>query len=218
MPSRFRLPRHYALALLTATLIFSQLGCASTIPRQHWWEFWRPKKAKTQEGMDPLAYGVPDENAGLGDDMSATRLSPDGTPELTPLEPGTYEGYMDQPTNEPLRQGAAEAQQLRTVHFGFDRYDLDDTARATLDANAEWIARNPGLQIQIEGHTDERGTNEYNLLLGERRAKSVKAYLMTRGVADATLHTISYGEERPLQPESNEEAWALNRRAQFLAY
>lgn len=206
------------LGLLMALIVF-QTGCASTTPRQHWWEFWRPKTAKTQiDHGKELGYAVPDVNALPPDASSASGIGGDTGAQLSPLDASQYNQYMNDPEGEPLRQSASDAQQLATVHFGFDRYDLDDTARALLEGNVSWIARNPSVQIQIEGHTDERGTNEYNLLLGERRAKAVKAYLVSRGVPEAMLHTISYGEERPLDPGQNEAAWATNRRAQFLAY
>jgi peptidoglycan-associated lipoprotein len=107
---------------------------------------------------------------------------------------------------------------LRAVHFAFDSADLDPVAQQTLENNLLWLRQNPGVQVQIEGHTDERGTVEYNLLLGERRAKTVKAYLVARGIPESVLHTISYGEERPLETGPNEESFAVNRRAQVLVY
>jgi len=105
--------------------------------------------------------------------------------------------------------------ELGTVYFDFDKYELRSDARDTLAANAEWLKSNPGIQIQIEGHCDERGTDEYNLALGERRANAVKSYLVSLGVGDARLFTISYGEEMPADTGHNRDAWAKNRRAQF---
>ncbi len=107
------------------------------------------------------------------------------------------------------------AVELATVYFDFDKYDLKSDARDALAANAEWLKSNPGIQIQIEGNCDERGTEEYNLALGERRANAVKSYLVSLGVDEARLFTISYGEERPADPGHNKEAWAKNRRADF---
>jgi len=100
-----------------------------------------------------------------------------------------------------------------TVNFGLDQYDIDPQARAILDSQAEWLARNPNVRITIEGHCDERGTREYNLGLGDRRANSAKNYLAARGVSPTRMTTISYGAERPLALGSDEGAYAQNRRA-----
>lgn len=97
--------------------------------------------------------------------------------------------------------------------FALDSYELDSTAQATLDAQAAWLAQYPQVMITIEGHADERGTREYNLALGDRRANAAKNYLAGRGVAASRITTISYGKERPAVQGSNEEAWAQNRRA-----
>ena len=99
------------------------------------------------------------------------------------------------------------------IFFGYDSYDVDDAGRATLGKQAEWLARYPGVKITIEGHTDERGTREYNLALGDRRANAAKNFLAAQGVAAARIQTISYGKERPDAEGSDEAAYAKNRRA-----
>ena len=99
------------------------------------------------------------------------------------------------------------------VYFDFDSYSLDGEDRATLDAQADWLARNPNVSVTIEGHADERGTREYNLALGDRRANSARDYLQSRGVAAGRMQTLSWGKERPAVEGSNESAWAQNRRA-----
>ncbi len=99
------------------------------------------------------------------------------------------------------------------VLFDFDSYALDDGDRATLDAQADWLGRNPNVNVTIEGHADERGTREYNLALGDRRANAARDYLQSRGVAAGRMQVISWGKERPQVPESNEYAWSQNRRA-----
>ena len=99
------------------------------------------------------------------------------------------------------------------VFFGYDRYDLSPEARATLDAQAAWLLRYPDLNITVEGHADERGTREYNLALGERRASSAENYLIALGVDPRRITTISFGKERPAVPGSNDAAWAQNRRS-----
>lgn len=99
------------------------------------------------------------------------------------------------------------------VFFAFDSAVLDDAARQTLERQATWLQQFPSVSATIEGHADERGTREYNLALGDRRATSAKNYLVALGVDPARLRTISYGKERPADPGHDETAWALNRRA-----
>ena len=100
-----------------------------------------------------------------------------------------------------------------TVYFGTDEYSLDQASQATLAAQARWLIANPNVRASIEGHCDERGTREYNLALGERRANSARDFLIANGVPAIRLLTVSWGKERPVAPGSNEEAWAQNRRA-----
>lgn len=109
-----------------------------------------------------------------------------------------------------------ESPELKDCHFEFDKYNLTDEARMILVRNAEILHRLPGCKIQIEGHCDERGTKEYNLALGERRASSVKDYLVFLGISEEYISTISYGEEMPVDPGHDEKAWAKNRRAHFI--
>jgi peptidoglycan-associated lipoprotein len=99
------------------------------------------------------------------------------------------------------------------VFFGYDRVDLVVEAKQTLDLQAEWLARYPNITITIEGHADERGTREYNLALGDRRANAVRSYLLSRGVDATRVQTISYGKERPAVFGSDDQSWAQNRRA-----
>ena len=100
-----------------------------------------------------------------------------------------------------------------TVLFPFDSYEIDDEARTILGKQAEWLARYPTVRVTVEGHTDERGTREYNLALGDRRATAAKNFLAAQGVATSRMTTISYGKERPAVEGDNEAAFARNRRA-----
>jgi peptidoglycan-associated lipoprotein len=102
------------------------------------------------------------------------------------------------------------------ILFEFDSAKLSEEAQQILRTKAEWLRKNPRAQVIIEGHCDERGTNEYNLALGDRRAFSAKAFLIDLGISQSRLTTVSYGEERPLDSRSDEEAWAKNRRAHFV--
>ena len=109
-----------------------------------------------------------------------------------------------------------ESSLLKPIHFDFDKYDIRPADTEILKGNSALLKKFPNVKIQIEGHCDERGTNEYNLALGERRANSTKKYLTSLGVTADRVSTISYGEEKPMDPGHNEEAWTKNRRANFL--
>jgi len=106
-----------------------------------------------------------------------------------------------------------ESSLLKDIHFDFDKYDIRPSDAAILKENAELLKKYHKVKIQIEGHCDERGTNEYNLALGERRANSTRNYLLSLGISSERIFAISYGEERPLDPGHNEDAWTKNRRA-----
>jgi peptidoglycan-associated lipoprotein len=112
----------------------------------------------------------------------------------------------------------AEADSFKDIRFAFDKYDLSPEARGVLSKLADWLNANQDFEVTIEGHCDERGTTEYNLALGERRAEAAKAYLTNLGVDTMKITTISYGEELPMDPASNEEAWAKNRRDHFVVF
>ena len=124
-------------------------------------------------------------------------------------------------SDQPIREEAVPSHEalagLQRIHFDFDQFTLSDEARAILAQNAEYLKANSAVNIVIEGHCDERGSDEYNLALGESRALAAKNYLTSLGISAQRLSVISYGEEKPLDPVSNEEAWALNRRAEFKA-
>ena len=105
---------------------------------------------------------------------------------------------------------------MKDVYFDYDRSDLRSDARDVLRANADWLKNNPAIRIEIEGHCDDRGTNEYNLALGAKRAQAVKDYLATLGIAAGRLSTISYGAEIPVCKEQTESCWQQNRRARLV--
>ncbi|MEO1190447.1 MAG: peptidoglycan-associated lipoprotein Pal [Pseudomonadota bacterium] len=135
-------------------------------------------------------------------------------PQPAPVQPAPA------PAPAPVSSFGSLEEELRAqvgdrVFFDFDRSDLRPDARQVTESFAAWLQARPQVNTVIEGHTDERGTRAYNLALGERRANSVKRYLGTLGVASSRVSTVSFGEERPAVVGSNQEAWALNRRAQF---
>ncbi|MBK3778486.1 peptidoglycan-associated lipoprotein Pal [Azospirillum brasilense] len=118
-------------------------------------------------------------------------------------------------TQSSIRPGSQEDLVVNVgdrVFFGLDRYDLAPEARATLDRQASWLKQYPNVTVTVEGHADERGTREYNLALGERRANSVKNYLVAGGINTSRVKVISYGKEKPAVLGSNEASWAHDRR------
>jgi peptidoglycan-associated lipoprotein len=120
------------------------------------------------------------------------------------------------PATRPSPKEFVSIAALRDVFFDFDKYDIRPEDAKTLDANAAWLKTNADNLVLIEGHCDERGTNEYNLALGERRAKATMNYLVSQGVQANRITIISYGEERPVCTEKNESCWSKNRRGHFL--
>ncbi len=110
----------------------------------------------------------------------------------------------------------SDASSLHDVQFEFDRSDIPPSGKAILDANARWLKSHGRTQVLIQGHCDERGTNEYNLALGERRARATRDYLAAAGIAETRMTMVSYGEERPLCGDRTEGCWTRNRRAHFL--
>lgn len=126
---------------------------------------------------------------------------------------GGIEGSADADVMERLRREFIAEAGSDTVYFDTDSSLLDDRSRVLLSAQAAWLVRHPDLQVTIEGHCDERGTREYNLALGERRANAAKNFLAVRGVAVERMRTISWGKERPVAVGSSEAAWDQNRRA-----
>lgn len=143
-----------------------------------------------------------------------------GSVSQLPLEgqtPGTTD--LGTPLPQPMRMEADQRiSELKTIYFEFDSYALSEEAKALLEGNNEWLKAHPGIHVLIEGHCDDRGTVEYNLNLGQKRADAVREYLILKGLDPSTLHTISYGEERPENEGQDESAWAQNRRVQFLVY
>lgn len=138
--------------------------------------------------------------------------------ESTPITTPTAENAVE---STPMSFDAAGSDSgkipgLETVHFAYDKSNLDAENKKVLQGNSEWIKKNTTYKVQIEGHCDARGTIEYNLALGERRANAVKAYLVSLGVPAARLSVISYGKEKPVEQGESEAANAKNRRANFL--
>jgi peptidoglycan-associated lipoprotein len=153
-----------------------------------------PDKAQTSAPAAETAKGDNNRMAGAPSGQSSS---------LDQLKKG---GAVGTPSSSPLKD----------IFFDFDRYDLRADARDLLKANAEWLKQNPSATLEIEGHCDERGTAEYNLALGAKRAQSAKDYLTTLGVDAQRMSTISYGQEIPVCSEHTEECWQKNRHDRFV--
>lgn len=128
----------------------------------------------------------------------------------------TVPGAADADENVMGDSDHGQAMGLVTVNFGYDSFLLDSSAKNQLNANAAILKDKASVNIQVEGHCDERGGIQYNLALGEKRARAVKSYLVDKGISSSRIEVISFGKERPIDPASNEEAWAKNRRANFV--
>ncbi len=137
------------------------------------------------------------------------------TPDREATQPTSLEAFR-RGTEIPSAPSTASSSALKDIHFDFDRYSLQPDARKTLRSNAEWLKASLSARAEIEGHADERGTNEYNLALGAKRAQAAKDYLATLGVSPDRLPTISYGEELPVCKERSEGCWKRNRRVHFV--
>lgn len=139
----------------------------------------------------------------------------------TKIKPAEEVVVEEEPAPPPVEEKVVREEKpveikLEPIYFDFDRYFIREDAKKTLNQNAKILKDNPAVKIRIEGNCDERGTAEYNLALGEKRAKSAKDYLVNLGIDPAKITIISYGKERPLYPGHNEDAWSKNRRDDFV--
>ena len=173
------------------------------------------KRPATTQATAPAPTGQATSTPGAGS-TAQMQQQPAGAATSNPSTPSTAPTPAPGPTARPTPSEFAAIAELKDIHFDFDKYDIRPGDAKTLDSNAGWLKSNPNHLLLIEGHCDERGTNEYNLALGERRAKSTMNYLVSQGVQASRITIISYGEERPLCTEHTEECWAKNRRAHFL--
>lgn len=157
---------------------------------------------------------TPEERAKIAAEEEARRkMEADRLKQGRTMEESLAELYASKEEVKALQEFQNE-----DIHFAFDSYVLSPEAQKILDKKVAWLRKHPDIKIIIEGHCDERGSNEYNLALGERRANSAKEYLVNAGIDPDRIHTISYGEERPLALGSDEASWAINRRAHFVVW
>lgn len=149
---------------------------------------------------------------------SGVEMAPEPKQEAAPAPAPVKEEPAPAPEvkEEPKEHAAAAAEGLQPIYFDFDRAFIRDDAKAAMKANAEWLKANPKVRIKIEGNCDERGTKEYNLALGQRRAQSAKKYLTDLGISAKRISLISYGKEKPVCSESSEDCWQKNRRGDLV--
>ena len=175
------------------------------------------KRPATTQAAAPAPTGTASTMAPGSSQPGGTTATPSGP---STSQPGGGATAAPTPAPGPIARPApkdfAPVPELQDIYFDFDKYDIRPADAKTLDANATWLKSNADNLVLIEGHCDERGTNEYNLALGERRAKATMNYLVSQGIQANRITIISYGEERPVCNEKTEACWAKNRRANFL--
>jgi peptidoglycan-associated lipoprotein len=171
------------------------------------------KRPATTQASAPAPTAAAATTPGSGPAMAPAPAAPSGD---ATTAPATAAPSTATPAARPPVAEFRSVPELKDAFFDFDKYDIRPADAKVLDANATWLKANANNLVLIEGHCDERGTNEYNLALGERRAKSTMNYLVSQGVQASRITIISYGEERPACNEKTEQCWAKNRRAHFL--
>ena len=147
--------------------------------------------------------------------LGACTTKPQATSTTPPPQPPAPMAQAPAPVQSSIIPGSAQDLKINvgdTVHFAFNDYNIEDSDKSTLGRQASWLQKYPAVRVTIEGHCDERGTREYNLALGARRANAVKEYLVSQGVSASRVETVSYGKERPICTESSEDCYAQNRR------
>jgi outer membrane protein OmpA-like peptidoglycan-associated protein len=197
---------------LTLLIIFAALAVScSRQPRDHWWQFWRRTPGEFTDHEIVLA---PPDTPSPEEIYGSEFLEGSLDPALLALDPD-----LELPEPEPIRQDVEGIiVDLATIYFDFDSFALTDASRAAVEANADWIRSHPGVSIRIEGHCDDRGTEEYNYNLGLKRAQAVREQLVSLRLDPDLLHTFTWGETRPIELGGDESAYRLNRRVQFAAW
>ena len=177
-------------------------------------------------GKEQVSPYIPSESSDIPESQeikySSSGYSEEGVPSEESLESATYNtgdqlsaSGMDKDSDEYKKQFGRSSEQLLPIYFDFDQASIRSDQIPRLEQNAEYLKNNPSAKVVIEGNCDERGTNEYNLALGERRALNAKTYLIELGLDDYRIRTVSYGEERPLFFDQDEFSWSQNRRDDF---
>ncbi len=199
MRKALRIPMVLVLASAVVSLVLFSASCA--------------KKAVTPERGSGYEEGTTAADTGITGRTGRYEYEEE-TSRTTEEDMGRERAYGEEAERREMMATRSEFEN-EDIYFSFDSAALSRTAQEKLRKKARWMKQYPTVSAVIEGHCDERGTSEYNLALGDRRAESAKAYMVNLGISPARLVTISYGEERPADPGHNETAWARNRRAHF---
>jgi len=178
-------------------------------------EVLKEDSAKAPAAMAPVTEAVPAQKAAPAEKPAAKATFSVGEPMLEGAEKAAPAEAPVAEKKTTVAVPAKELYELVDIHFDFDKFNLKDEARNILKKHAEWLNKNKDVMVVVEGHCDERGTAEYNLALGERRANAAAKFLVDLGIDAKRIKTLSYGEELPLDKGHNEAAWAKNRRAHF---
>lgn len=207
------IPRVISAVLLCSIIVAPFIGCGKKVTSS------TGESASSSKGKSagPVEKISPDPMATFPEEKSAStaREPVEAAPPASSAGGGTESGAAPPAALSAPFGAAGEALSLGDIFFDFDQYTIRRDAQSTLSANAAWINGRPGKAVVIEGHCDERGTQAYNLVLGEKRARSVKRYLEDLGVPASRLKTTSYGELRPFCKERDESCYQQNRRAHF---
>lgn len=202
----FRVRAALIMLLIPCVVLVTATGCAK-------------KKAKPEVRVASSGANGFGANGAWGPDGAPGAFGVNGTGSMAGGG-GAFDstGSLMNTGNTSGVENGAFTSELEMIHFEYDSSDISDSWRQVLDGHAQWINNNARVMVQIQGHCDERGTEEYNVALGQKRADAVREYLVERGVDANRLSTISYGKMRPLSFEQAEQAHSLNRRAMFLVY
>lgn len=189
------------------------------------------KASKAQQAAGEKAEKMARVDSGVESKLDKIKSEPVSEPKaekMTRVEPSAEKMAKSEPLTDSKSAADAKAQKdelarivekegrLYTVYYDFDKFFIRDDMKSFLEKNADWLKKNSAVKVQIEGNCDERGSDEYNMALGDRRAESAKKYLTNLGIDSNRISTISYGEEKPLCRESDESCWSKNRRSDFV--
>ena len=218
------------LVLLGTSLLLAASGCRRQLPHLENGKWFKvggeflpiaPNETPDSQAQEnQIPQGKP---IGVFDDSQSDK-DPEQNHTAQPVLQAESQGDLEDGAQPPALQRAPkkiarrQIPELQTVYFDFNYYTLKDEAMEILQHAAVYLAKHPQTQVLIQGHTDSRGTTEYNMNLGQRRAIAAREYLIEKGVNPSQLYTLSLGEESPANTEENEEGWALNRRAEFYVY
>jgi peptidoglycan-associated lipoprotein len=175
-----------------------------------------PRPGMSQDGVG-MPAPPPAPKVAASEEKSPTEVAVQSPEAKLPSETGALqEAKIAEAEVRPEAAAEAMASALKDIYFDYDQSAILEESRKLLSENAEWLRKNPAAKVTIEGHSDERGSSEYNLALGERRARATRDYLMAAGIAANRISTISFGKERPFVLGHDESAWKWNRRAHFV--